>query len=110
MASKNRGRERLVICTSCGRRVPRDKAVFYTRTTVFSTDLRGGEDIRTMIRSDEQFCPSCGKHKGIYAKKIRQAVVASERAKLRSKSTYNRRDSDAGGMYRPREHASQSSQ
>ena len=40
----SRGRENLVICSSCGRRVPRTKAVSYSRAVVYSTDLKTAED------------------------------------------------------------------
>ena len=79
MASKKRGRERLVNCDSCGSRVPRDKAVSLMRTTVYSTDLRTADDVRTMISREFHYCPSCGKHKRIYEKKKRMAARARER-------------------------------
>lgn len=66
----SRGRERLVTCSSCGRSVPRDKAVVYSRGVAYSTELRGQEgDIRFFERRKMQYCPSCGKHLRIYEKK-----------------------------------------
>ncbi|MBM3229034.1 hypothetical protein FJZ26_01255 [Candidatus Parvarchaeota archaeon] len=79
MGSKKRGRERLVNCDSCGSRVPRDKAVTLFRTSVYSTDLRTADDVRTSISREFHYCPSCGKHKRIYEKKKRQAAAAKER-------------------------------
>ncbi len=69
MPNKTRGRERLLNCDSCGRRIPRDKAVSYSQVTVYSTDLKNNDDVRTMLRREMHYCPSCGKHRHIYAKK-----------------------------------------
>ncbi len=79
MGSKKRGRERLVNCDSCGARVPRDKAVSIYRSTVYSTDLKTADDVRTSISREFHYCPSCGKHKRIYEKKKNQAARARER-------------------------------
>ncbi len=79
MGNKKRGRERLVNCDSCGARVPRDKAVSIYRSTVYSTDLKTADDVRTMISREFHYCPSCGKHKRIYEKKKEQAIRAKER-------------------------------
>ena len=70
-----RGRETIVGCVSCGRRMPRDKAVSYERSIIYSTDTRGDEnDVRYFERRKTYYCPSCGKHKGIYEKKKKQAM------------------------------------
>jgi len=66
-----KGREKLVICASCGRRVPRSKAVTYVRGVVFSTDLKTADDIKVFEKRKEYYCPSCGKHRKIYEKKKR---------------------------------------
>ncbi len=81
MASKPRGRNKLVNCDSCGRRIPRDKAVTYDNVTVYATEMKSGEgdDVRTMLRREQHFCPSCGKHRRIYEKKGRQAARRAER-------------------------------
>jgi len=64
-----KGREKLVNCASCGRRVPRTKAVSYQRGVVYSTDLKTADDIKVFERRKEYYCPSCGKHRKIYDKK-----------------------------------------
>lgn len=64
-----RGRANLVNCSSCGRRVPRGKAVTYGRAVVYSTELRTADDIKVFERRKEYYCPSCGKHRHIYEKK-----------------------------------------
>ncbi|MFA5105748.1 MAG: hypothetical protein WC506_02190 [Candidatus Micrarchaeia archaeon] len=79
MGNKKRGRERLINCDSCGARVPRDKAVSIYRSTVYSTDLKTADDVRTSISREFHYCPSCGKHKRIYEKKKNQAARARER-------------------------------
>jgi predicted RNA-binding Zn-ribbon protein involved in translation (DUF1610 family) len=66
-----KGREKLVICASCGRRVPRSKAVTYVRGVMFSTDLKTADDIKVFEKRKEYYCPSCGKHRKIYEKKKR---------------------------------------
>ncbi|MDO8340147.1 MAG: hypothetical protein Q7T16_05835 [Candidatus Burarchaeum sp.] len=70
----SRGRDRLITCTSCGRTLPRGKAVSYERRVVFSTDLRTADDVKYFDTREEHYCPSCGKSKGIYEKKKRQAM------------------------------------
>ena len=72
MGSRTRGRERLLNCDSCGRRIPRDKAVSYERSTMYSTDLKTADDVRTFIRRENHYCPSCAKSKRIYEKKKEQ--------------------------------------
>lgn len=83
MANKTRGRERLLNCDSCGRRIPRDKALRYDNVTVYSTDMKnmgeGAQDVRTMLRREQHFCPSCGKHRRLYQKKGRQMARRAER-------------------------------
>jgi len=64
----------LVNCESCGRLVPRDKAVSYVRRVTYSTDLRTAEDIRVSEGRKVFYCPSCGKSRGVYEKKKRAAM------------------------------------
>lgn len=54
--------------------MPRGKAVSYERSIVYSTDLRSSDDVKYMDRRKLYYCPSCGKSKGIYQKKIKQAM------------------------------------
>ncbi len=79
MGRKNRGRERLINCDACGRRIPRDKAISFERSTVYSTDLKTADDVRTFIRRENHYCPSCGKSLGIYEKKKAQMQRQRER-------------------------------
>ncbi|MFA5107992.1 MAG: hypothetical protein WC492_00450 [Candidatus Micrarchaeia archaeon] len=85
MGSKPRGRERLVNCDSCGRRIPRDKALTMDKVTVYSTEFKGDteeeklNDVRTMLRSEQHFCVSCGKHRHLFEKKKQQMARNKER-------------------------------
>lgn len=103
MANKTRGRERLLNCDSCGRRIPRDKAVSYNQMVVYSTDLKNADDVRTSLRREFHYCPSCGKHRHIYERKGRDAARRSamdranprfgDRKPLHGQSGGNPRDS-----------------
>ncbi|MEM2174909.1 MAG: hypothetical protein QXI58_04725 [Candidatus Micrarchaeia archaeon] len=64
-----RGKANLVKCSSCGRNVPRNKAVVDYRPLIFSTDLRSKEDVRFSERIKNYYCISCGKSLGIFEKK-----------------------------------------
>lgn len=64
-----KGSEKLICCASCGRRVPRTKAVSYQRGVMYSTDLKTADDIKVFETRKEYYCPSCGKHRKIYDKK-----------------------------------------
>jgi ribosomal protein S26 len=79
MGKKRRGRERLETCSSCGRAVPRDKAVSYTRRSHFTTDLKGEDNVTHTEFKDEYYCISCAKHRGIFEKKKQQAKRRRER-------------------------------
>jgi ribosomal protein S26 len=76
--SGRRGRDRLVTCASCGRSVPRNKAVEYSSRTHFTTDLKEDNVTYTGF-SDQYYCISCGKHRGIFEKKKQQAQRLRER-------------------------------
>jgi ribosomal protein S26 len=80
MGKKRRGRERLESCCSCGRTIPRDKAISYTRRSRFSTDLPTGDNVTAFSESDVYYCISCAKHRGIFEKKREQAQRRRERA------------------------------
>jgi len=69
---KRRGRERLETCVSCGRAVPRDKAVQYSKRTHFTTDLKEDNVTYTGF-TDSYYCISCAKHRKIFEIKKRQA-------------------------------------
>ncbi len=79
MGKKRRGRERSVSCANCGRTVPRDKAVEYTKRTHFTTDLKGDDNITFTGFNTVHYCISCGKHSRIFEKKKEQARRKKER-------------------------------
>ncbi|MBD3389573.1 hypothetical protein GF415_01305 [Candidatus Micrarchaeota archaeon] len=79
MGKKRRGRDRLMTCVSCGRAVPREKAVEYERRNSYSTDLRDEENVSAMSTTVEYYCISCAKHRKIFEKKKRQAQKRRER-------------------------------
>ena len=66
-----RGREPLVSCDKCKRRVPRDKAVEITKGMSF--DLGEQQDVVIDLTGRRAYyCISCGKHLKIFEKKKRQ--------------------------------------
>lgn len=69
-----RGRDRLVTCESCKRQVPRTKAVEYVKKNVFSTDLKGAENISCISERVVYYCISCAKHRKIFEKKKKMAM------------------------------------
>jgi ribosomal protein S26 len=73
-----RGKETIVTCESCGRKVPRNKAISFEKSVTFSTELKTTNDVRFFERMKVYYCISCAKHRGIFEKKKRQAI---ERAK-----------------------------
>jgi len=70
-----RGRSGNVTCDSCGRSVPRDKALSMDKITTYSTEFKGDteeeklNDVRTSLRREAHYCVSCGKHRRLFAKK-----------------------------------------
>jgi ribosomal protein S26 len=76
---KRRGRDRLMTCVSCGRAVPRDKAVDYERRSSFTTDFRDRENVTAFSSTLEYYCISCAKHRKIFEKKKRIAEKRRER-------------------------------
>ncbi len=83
MGKKTRGKDRLVVCDSCGRRVPRDKSVSFFRTGVISTEMDTGENanLKMLLPRETHYCISCGKHRKIFQKKKRQQERLRERKK-----------------------------
>ncbi len=77
-----RGKETIVICESCGRKVPRNKAVDFERNVSFNTELKTANDVRFFERMKVYYCVSCAKHRGIFEKKKRQAIERSKRQLL----------------------------
>ena len=74
-----RGSETNTTCESCGRMVPRDKAIVYERAISFSTDTHTTNDVRFFERRKTYYCISCAKHRGIFEKKKRQAIERAKR-------------------------------
>ncbi len=74
-----RGRSTLVVCSSCGRKVPRNKAVVFERGISLSTGTHDTNDIRFFERQKLYYCISCAKHRGIFEKKKRMAAERRER-------------------------------
>ncbi|MCX8166529.1 MAG: hypothetical protein N3E37_01615 [Candidatus Micrarchaeota archaeon] len=66
---KRRGKEKLMICAACGRRVPRDKSVRYDRRVTYSTDLNSKDDIKSFHFIEAYYCISCAKAMRIFEKK-----------------------------------------
>ena len=81
MPNKTRGRERLVTCVSCGRTMPKDKSVKYSRMNVYSTELKTADDVKTTTFEESRYCMSCAKHRRIFEKLKNKAIRASEREK-----------------------------
>jgi ribosomal protein S26 len=73
-----RGREAPTVCESCGRKVPRNKAIIDERSISFSTDTHTPQDVRFFERRKVYYCISCAKHRGIFEKK---KEMAERRAK-----------------------------
>jgi ribosomal protein S26 len=81
MGGNRRGRQKLETCSSCGRAVPRGKAVEYSSRTHFTTDLK--EDNVTYTGFvDQYYCISCAKHRKIFEKKAEQAKRLREKRQL----------------------------
>jgi ribosomal protein S26 len=76
-----RGRETSVTCDSCGRKVPRNKAVDFDKAISYSTDLHNSNDVRFFERRRVYYCISCAKHRGIFERKKEMAArQAAKRA------------------------------
>lgn len=79
MGKKRRGRDRLETCSSCGRSVPRDKAVSFNQRTRYSTELDGDDDVTYTDFVSVYYCISCAKRRRIFEKKKRIAKARRER-------------------------------
>jgi ribosomal protein S26 len=79
MGSKRRGRERLKTCESCGRTVPRDKAVDFEKRSTYTTDLRGAENVVAHTCRTVYYCISCAKHRKIFERKKEIAAKLAAR-------------------------------
>ena len=74
-----RGKETLVSCDSCGRQIPRNKAVSFDNPVSYSTELKTTADVRFFERRKMTYCISCAKHRGIFEKLKRKAIEKSKR-------------------------------
>ena len=75
---KKKGREKLVVCAGCGRRIPRDRAVYLTRRQLYSTDTKTEDEVKSVSLIKLPYCISCAKHRGIFEKKKRMAQRRKE--------------------------------
>jgi ribosomal protein S26 len=64
-----RGKERIVICDACGRRIPLHKAVEFYKPIFFSTDLKTKDDKKYFEMRKVYYCLGCAKTLGIFQKK-----------------------------------------
>lgn len=74
-----RGKDTLVTCDQCSRRVPRTKAVDFEKRISFGTELHNEHDVRFMTSRKVYYCISCAKHRGIFEKKKEQAERAAHK-------------------------------
>jgi ribosomal protein S26 len=74
-----RGKETIVICESCGRKIPRNKAVAFEKAVRFNTELKNANDVRFFEKMKVYYCISCAKHRGIFEQKKRQAIERSKK-------------------------------
>jgi len=74
-----RGRDAPITCDSCGRKVPRNKAIVDERSISFSTDTHTPQDVRFFERRKVYYCISCAKHKGVFEKLKRKAIEKANR-------------------------------
>ncbi len=75
-----RGRNTLVICDSCGRNIPRNKAVDYEKVINIGTGMNTPKDVRLFEKRKIYYCVSCAKHKKIFEIKKRQAREKAKRS------------------------------
>ena len=75
-----RGKNTIVVCESCGRKTPRNKAVAYEKALSIGTGMNTTKDVRLFEKRKIYYCVSCAKHRGIFEKKKREARERSERS------------------------------
>ena len=61
--------------------MPKDKSVKYSKMTVYSTELKTADDVKTTTYEDNRYCMSCAKHRRIFEKLKNKAIRTSEREK-----------------------------
>ena len=74
-----RGKEPLVTCDSCGRKMPRSKGVVYEKTIRFGADPSTQINVRFMEKRKLYYCISCAKHRGIFERKKAEAERRAKR-------------------------------
>ena len=74
-----RGKETLTTCDSCGRAVPRNKAVTLEKGVKFDTEMHTANDVRFFEKVKVTYCISCAKHRGIFEMKKRMAANKAAR-------------------------------
>jgi ribosomal protein S26 len=75
-----RGKNTLVVCESCGRKTPRNKAVAYEKALSIGTGMNTTKDVRLFEKRKIYYCVSCAKHRGIFERKKREAIARAERS------------------------------
>lgn len=85
MVNKTRGRERLGTCDACGRTMPRDKMITYSRMNVYSTDLKTADDVKATSFVENHYCISCAKSKRIFEKLKNRAIRQAGRGERGSR-------------------------
>ncbi|MGB9634847.1 MAG: hypothetical protein ACP5H8_01215 [Candidatus Micrarchaeia archaeon] len=76
---KGRGRDPIMTCASCGRSVPRSKAVQDFRRVRYSTELRSADDVTFTDMRKVYYCISCAKHRKIFEKKKKRFMTKYNR-------------------------------
>ena len=77
-----RGKEPLVTCDSCGRKMPRNKGVTYEKSIRFGTDPNSDNNVRFVSSRKVYYCISCAKHRGIFERKKEEAQRAAAKKLL----------------------------
>jgi len=75
-----RGKDKLLYCESCGRAVPRTKAVDFNKRSAYSTDLRGDDNVTAFADRTVYYCISCAKHRKIFERK--KEIAARRRTRF----------------------------
>jgi ribosomal protein S26 len=73
-----RGKETIVVCDQCGRKVPRNKGIAFEKAISFNTGMNTTKDVRFFERRKIYYCISCAKHRGIFEKLKSQAMKKAQ--------------------------------
>ncbi|MGC8479417.1 MAG: hypothetical protein ACP5M9_01990 [Candidatus Micrarchaeia archaeon] len=74
-----RGKEPLVTCDSCGRKMPRNKGVIFEKVIRYVGDPSTQMTAKFMSTRKLYYCISCAKHRGIFEKKKAAAQREAKR-------------------------------